>query len=290
MLRTRLPRRRRRECDTIGTPTIRFTPTAWAKLLWLRDRGDTEIGGFGITIADPLRIEDVVLVAQQTSLVTVAFDDAAVAEFFEQQVDQGRRPEQFARIWIHTHPGNSPRPSPTDEETFARVFGRCDWAVMLILARGGATFARLEWHVGPGGALLVPVRVDFETPFGGSDVATWSAEYDQCVHPLGPAHGWDWFDEELVPRGVTEECGDVGPTGSSRTPTPKRFSPFSLSEPGARDGSVRSFSAAGGSGAGGTADFAVDQRDRGRSDRPAGGPAAGGDWSPSADAGGLRYG
>src|SRR5947209_14095353 len=43
--------------------------------------------------------------------------------------------EQFARLFMHTHPGNSPQPSATDEETFARVFGRCDWAVMFILAR-----------------------------------------------------------------------------------------------------------------------------------------------------------
>ena len=28
-------------------PVLRFSPTAWAKLLFLRDAGDTEIGGFG---------------------------------------------------------------------------------------------------------------------------------------------------------------------------------------------------------------------------------------------------
>ena len=67
--------------------------------------------------------------------VSVAFDDQAVADFFDRQVDLGRRPEQFGRIWVHTHPGNSPEPSMTDEDTFARVFGRTDWAVMFILAR-----------------------------------------------------------------------------------------------------------------------------------------------------------
>jgi len=30
-------------------PKLRFSPTAWAKLLFLRDRGPTEVGGFGIT-------------------------------------------------------------------------------------------------------------------------------------------------------------------------------------------------------------------------------------------------
>ncbi|HUQ69379.1 MAG TPA: hypothetical protein VM165_07650 [Planctomycetaceae bacterium] len=131
-------------------------------------------------------MEDVALVPQGTTGVSVAFDDVAVAEFFEDQVDQGRRPEQFARIWMHTHPGDCPLPSRTDEETFARVFGGCDWAVMLILARGGATYARLEWHVGPQGALLMPVAVDYRRPFAGSDEAAWGAEYDECVVPLDP--------------------------------------------------------------------------------------------------------
>ncbi len=163
---------------------LRFTPPAWAKLCWLRDRGETEIGGFGISHADDLlRIEDVVLVTQRTTTVSVAFEDAAVADYFEDQVAAGRQPAEFGRIWIHTHPGDCPLPSATDERTFARVFGRCDWAVMLILARGGATYARLAWHVGPGGSLRVPVRVEFTSPFGGSDVPAWTAEYDRCVQP-----------------------------------------------------------------------------------------------------------
>ncbi len=161
---------------------LRFTPPAWAKLCWLRDRGETEIGGFGISPADDLlRIEDMVLVTQRTTAVSVAFEDAAVADYFEDQVTAGRQPAEFGRIWIHTHPGDCPLPSATDERTFARVFGRCDWAVMLILARGGATYARLAWHVGPGGSLRIPVRVEFTPPFGGSDVLAWAAEYDRCV-------------------------------------------------------------------------------------------------------------
>jgi len=31
-------------------PTLRFSPYAWAKLLYLRDRGDSEVGGFGIQV------------------------------------------------------------------------------------------------------------------------------------------------------------------------------------------------------------------------------------------------
>jgi hypothetical protein len=115
-------------------PTLRFTPPAWAKLVYLRDRGPTEIGGFGISdLGEPLLMTDVVLVPQLATGLTTKFDDAGVADFFDRQVDAGRRPEEFARLWVHTHPGDSPEPSGTDEVTFARVFQRTDWAVMVRL-------------------------------------------------------------------------------------------------------------------------------------------------------------
>lgn len=163
-------------------PEIRFSPYAWAKLHYFCHRGQTEIGGFGITAAeDPLRIEDFVTVRQQVSLASVAFDDQAVAGFFDDQVDAGRQPVQFARCWCHTHPGDSPYPSGVDEQTFARVFGGCDWAVMLILAKGGETYARLRFNVGPGGESVVPVCVDYDLPFAGSDREAWEAEYQANI-------------------------------------------------------------------------------------------------------------
>src|SRR5688572_5243805 len=90
---------------------LRLTPYAWAKLLRLRDLGNTEVGGFGISAAhDLLLVEDVCLIRQRCSQVTVEFEDVAVADYFDRQVDRGMKPEQFARIWIHTHPGNSSDP------------------------------------------------------------------------------------------------------------------------------------------------------------------------------------
>jgi len=164
-------------------PTVlRFGPTAWAKLLFLRDAGDTEIGAFGISAPDDLLfVEDVQLVAQNGTWVHVKFDDEAVANFFDDQVDAGRRPEQFGRLWLHTHPGNSPEPSGTDEATFARVFGCVDWAVMFILARGGQTYARLRYNVGPGAEFKLPVEVDFSRPFNGTTFESWQDEYQVNV-------------------------------------------------------------------------------------------------------------
>ena len=182
-----LQRRRSGRSETVHlprTPALRFSPAAWAKLLYFRDRGQTEIGGFGIAPAeDLLYVEELVTVDQEVSVATVSFDDEAVANFFEDQVALGRKPEQFARIWCHTHPGESPTPSLTDVETFERVFGGCDWAVMFIVGRTGKTHAELRFNIGPGGQMLIPVEVSFDRPFVASDEAAWGAEFKANIHP-----------------------------------------------------------------------------------------------------------
>tara|TARA_R100001480_G_scaffold153294_1_gene156241 strand:+ start:76 stop:858 length:783 start_codon:yes stop_codon:yes gene_type:complete len=165
-------------------PQFRFSPTAWAKLLYLRDYGETEVGGFGITPQDDLLlVQDLQIVEQTCSLAHVAFVDDAVANFFDDQVDAGLHPEQFGRIWIHTHPGDCPLPSPTDEKTFDRVFGRSDWAVMFILARTGQTYARLKFNVGPTAEYEIPVKRDYSHAFAGCDPDQWEDEYLGHVHP-----------------------------------------------------------------------------------------------------------
>ena len=176
-------------------PVLRFSPVAWAKLIYLRDRGSTEVGAMGIAPPDdPLLVEDLELVRQECTVASVLFDDEAVADFFDQQVDHGKRPEQFFRVWIHTHPGDSPEPSRTDERTFARVFGSPDWAVMFILAEGGRCYTRLQFSAGPGASLLIPVEVDFSRPFGGSDELAWEAEYLENVN----------VQEERLPQSMNE--------------------------------------------------------------------------------------
>ena len=191
------------------TPTLRLTPTAWAKLEFLRDCGNTEIGGFGITSKDDLLlVQDVRLISQFCTSVSVEFDDHAVADFFDEQVDGGRKPDEFARIWLHTHPGDSAQPSGVDEETFARCFGRSDWAVMFILAKYGETYARLRFNVGPGGSLEIPVRVDFKQQFAGANHEAWTDEYINNV-----------VDLYALRNGVLDECWETtaprNPVGDS---------------------------------------------------------------------------
>jgi hypothetical protein len=150
--------------------------------LFLRDVGETEVGGFAMTRADDLLfVEDVQLVRQECTWSTVNFLDSAVADYFDRQAEAGYPPQQCGRIWIHTHPGDSASPSHTDEDTFEKVFGRNNWAVMFILGMRGETYARLRFSAGPGGSLMLPVSVDHSQPFPASEHGLWLEEYRECV-------------------------------------------------------------------------------------------------------------
>jgi proteasome lid subunit RPN8/RPN11 len=183
---------------------------AWLKLQFLCHAGPTEVAAFGLAAPDdPLFLEDILVVRQNATPVTVAFDDEAVADLFDGMVDAGIEPGRFARVWLHTHPGASVEPSGTDEDTFHRVFGGCDWAVMGILGRTGNTFARLKFNAGPGGSVSLPVHVDWTdwpqvAPWLAHRIEEWEREYTTLVNcvpnwlpdeivPLAPAY--DWFHD-----------------------------------------------------------------------------------------------
>ncbi len=139
---------------------------------------DNEVGGFGITgVDDLLLVTDIALIKQKVTAVSVSFEDVSVADYFEDQVDAGRKPEHFARIWLHTHPGDSPEPSNTDESTFARVFGNCDWSIMCIVAQDGSTYARMRFNSGPGCEIKIPVCVDYGFEFNATDFENWKQQY-----------------------------------------------------------------------------------------------------------------
>ena len=87
---------------------LRFSAQAWLKLQFLCHLGETEVGAFGVSAEmDMLYVEEVWTVGQRCSMASVKFDDAAVADYFEEQVDRGRSPERFGRVWLHTHHGDS---------------------------------------------------------------------------------------------------------------------------------------------------------------------------------------
>jgi len=184
---------------------LRFSPTAWAKLLYFRDKSDNEVGGFGITDSDDLLfVREFITVKQEVTPISVIFDDESVANFFEDQVDLGKKPEQFARIWLHSHPGDSPEPSVLDEETFTRVFGNCQWAVLFVVAQGNKTHAKLRFNVGPGGQVLIPTEIDYSWDFSSSNHELWDTEYAANVKAV------EWLTEgsNTIPDSVGHDLSD----------------------------------------------------------------------------------
>ena len=179
-----------------GAGPLVFAPLAWLKLQYLCHAGPTEVAGFGLSHPDdPLYLEDVLVVRQRCTLATVAFDDVAVADLFDAMADAGIPPGRHARLWLHTHPGSSVEPSGTDEATFARALGGCDWAVMAILGRTGRTSARLRFNTGPGAAIEMHTAVDWAawpdvvagTGFSLAErMAEWQHEYAALVEIAPP--------------------------------------------------------------------------------------------------------
>jgi hypothetical protein len=168
-------------------PCLIFSPAAWLKLLYFCHAGDTEIGGFGVSSENNLLyVQDFITVRQQATPVTVRFMDDAVADYIDACCDRGLALARCDRIWCHTHPGDSAQPTTVDEKTFARGFADYDWAVMMILARSGETYARLAFNTGPTAEILIPVRVDWSTfpqslaserPSLDAQVTAWREEF-----------------------------------------------------------------------------------------------------------------
>ena len=169
--------------------TLRFSPNAWSKLQWFRDRGSTEIGGFGISMKEePLYVLDFLTVGQQCTAAHVEFDDDAVAKLLDDMDRKGYTPDEVLRVWLHTHPGSSASPSGQDMTTFHDVFGNSDWAIMVILAKGGECKARLRYTNGPGAELELTPQVDLHPPFegvSGEDYVKWEEEYLANVRTRG---------------------------------------------------------------------------------------------------------
>lgn len=204
-------------------PALRIAPLVWLKMRLFLHADDVEVGGFGVSSAsDLLYVEDFVPPKQFVTAVTVELDDDAVADHFDRCADAGIAPARAGRCWIHTHPSTSPLPSVTDEQTFERVFGACDWAAMIIVARGGASYVRLRFNVGPGGEVLLPLEVDWERfprdlldHEGKLDelISGWLDEYGRNVHPrpllMDLPDVQNVVKQDARPRGFSDVIDDL---------------------------------------------------------------------------------
>lgn len=172
---------------------LRFTLYSWRKLCYIRDLGDTEVSFFAVSRRDdPGLVIDVRMPYQTGSMAYTEFDEERLANFFEDMVDAGLHPEEFGRIWCHTHPGQSASPSGKDEDTFKEEFGATNWAIMFILGKGSnaQTTCRIKYRNHPelehvlgthvSKELDVEVDLEADCPAINQDARElWKQEYEE---------------------------------------------------------------------------------------------------------------
>ena len=180
------------------TPVV---PMVWdmlpyLKLIWMRDRGTTEVGGYAVTEAgNPLHVVDFYLVDQECNFAFCKFEDIGVADYIADMamgIKTGKPvlPDNSCAIWVHTHPGSSASPSGTDYQTFkSSAFNGRAWAVMFIIARQGEVSSRLRYNVGPIKDIPAIPVLDMDSWNPSRDLAKcaalhneWEVEYKQLVH------------------------------------------------------------------------------------------------------------
>jgi len=171
-----------------STNRLLFDPRVWAKIIYLRDRGKSEVSGFGISDPDdPFHIVDFKLVLQRCISTFTEFDDKALANYLQDMViKQGYHPAQCMRVWIHTHPNMSPTPSSHDEDTFKRVNEDSTWGVMCVVS-DNSEYARVvvnDMQSGLSGERELTVAIALDVPFEAvtaADYFTWEDEYIENV-------------------------------------------------------------------------------------------------------------
>lgn len=137
--------------DRRNSIKLRFNPLAFLKLVFMCHNYDVEVGGYGVSrsASDLLYVEELILIKQTSTSAHMEFDDADLANYYDDVADQKRSLELHDRLWFHTHPVMSANPSGTDENTFASKFTQ-PWAVMAIFSKTNDCTARLKYNSGPG--------------------------------------------------------------------------------------------------------------------------------------------
>ena len=168
--------------DKFPMSKLFFTPYAWAKLVHMRDKIACEVSGMGITPKLPNLVEDVYFPKQEVQSAYVDIDEDGFAEMVDELASKGLRPDQFMRIWIHTHPsGMGPNPSGRDNQCMDEAFSSPDWAIMMIVAKDGKTFAQMRVNKPFRIESLLDVMIDYKAEFPGSNITAWDAEYNKNV-------------------------------------------------------------------------------------------------------------
>lgn len=168
------------------SPELLFSEYAWHKLKYLYDKSvdkKTEISFCGISTAEkPLYVKDVVMPKQKGHSTETEWDSEDISEFVNQMLDKGYKPEEFFRIWIHTHPGFSCNPSGHDEKQIVELFGNVNFGVMAIMGKDHKMSAHLILNY-KSLRTITEIPVKYELPDYSEHHEKWDEEIEEAIIP-----------------------------------------------------------------------------------------------------------
>lgn len=161
--------------------SIRISPHAYQKVAFFT-RKDVEVGGFAITSPeDPSLILDFVVLPQTSSSCEFDFSPDGMQNYLNEMVDAGISPNNCFRMYIHTHPGNSPQPSSVDNEQFDKLMQDYPWFGMIIFAKDLSTYARVKMTQGCGLEAELDLEIDWDVPCEPVDFNELDKIFDEKV-------------------------------------------------------------------------------------------------------------
>lgn len=112
---------------------LTLDPSVIRQLVYLSDKNNVEVGGFGLSNGDPLHITSLYMPQQVVGFASVDFPEEGLNEFVTEMTAQEAHIDSYLRVWIHTHPSTDNHPSTVDVEHFEKLV--TDQHKMLTLTR-----------------------------------------------------------------------------------------------------------------------------------------------------------
>jgi len=179
-----------------------FSPAAYQKVLYFLKK-NVEVGGFCIT--DGNIVTDFVVLKQESSSATFEFDKEGMEEYLNEMIKAGYSPNECFRVYLHTHPGNCPKPSGTDWDQFKELSEKYPWFAMLIIAKDHSKYGYIKLNQGPGVECEIDWDVDWEIPCEVVDFDELEATFKEKVEEKKWKN--NWIGLPLNPNGKTANTG-----------------------------------------------------------------------------------
>ena len=126
--------------SSVDSPVLAIKAECLVKLFAYVEECSGEISGFGTISVDPdtntLLLEDVSILPQRISSVSVDIDANDIADFLVEEIAKGNDPNKL-RVWWHSHAEMPVFFSSTDIHTIENSLTQAPWLVSLVVNKKG---------------------------------------------------------------------------------------------------------------------------------------------------------